>query len=293
MRVCYMCFVSACKSICLSGGCQTCVRSFSSSPSVPPFFSFVISCQPDTGRTEFHYNPNVSLYVRGKCKMTFIMCDFLFYLYDCKNFSLYKYVYSLQYVYNPCCCVCIMIFIMKVYFTFFSNSTALASLVSTLVWSTMFSVERTEQRKREREIEKRLVNTIKVSDNGPVHVWLWRHRTLQSGTCCVHTHIHKQTHTHRASVQSFYFFSPLSQYSKVKIRGTIVKTCHYNRMLSVPCRFYTSLSFKPYIHTHLSDCVCMCERCGSTLICHYANTSPTTLFESLTFIFLFLTDCKK
>lgn len=194
-------FVSACKSIFLSGGCQTCVRSFSQSSSVPPFFSFVISCQPDTGRTEFHCNPNVSLCVRGKCTMTFTMCYFLFCLYDCNNSCCIN-----MSIYKACCRVYIMNFkCERVYFTFFSNSTALASLVSTLVWSTMLSVERTEERKREREIEKRLVNTIKVSDNVPVHVAVKTSHPSVWHMLCAHTFTNRCIHTEKASEVSPFF----------------------------------------------------------------------------------------
>lgn len=174
----------------------------------------------------------------------------------------------------PCCCVWVWIydfqceFIICAYFTFFPSSVAFASLVSTLVWSTMLSVakQRRQKKGKEKEEKKKVVDKIRVSDNAPAHVWVWKHRTLQSGTCCAHTYIHKQMRTHRASIRSVSLFFSLITLLKVKIREKIVEASHYNRMPSVACCFYTSLPFKPLIHTPLSDCVCMCGRGGSTLI---------------------------
>lgn len=84
-----------------------------------------------------------------------------------------------------------------VYFTFFSISAALASLASTLVWSTMLSVD--TQRTGEKE---KVAGEIRVSDSAPARVWARRHRTLLSGAHCAPADIYKQMHTNRASVLS-------------------------------------------------------------------------------------------
>lgn len=114
-----------------------------------------------------------------------------------------------------CCSACVSVFMIFygnecVNFTFFSSSFALASLVSTLVWSTMLSVDKQRRQKKgkEKEGKKKVVDKIRVSDNTPAHVWPRIHRILQSGACCVHTYIHKQTHTHRASVLCVSLFFP-------------------------------------------------------------------------------------
>lgn len=103
----------------------TCVCLFSQSPSVFSLFSFVTSCQPDTS------------YIGTICScVCMIVIAFV--------------VFASKYV-----CVCsILLLCMCVYlwFTFFPSSAALASLVSTLVWSTMLSVgKKVTEEKKERE----------------------------------------------------------------------------------------------------------------------------------------------
>lgn len=145
-----------------------------------------------------------------------------------------------------CCCYACAFQNECVYFTFFSISAALASLVSTLVWSTMLSVDTRRTEERESEKAKKEVGKIRVSDIAPfslahaVHPHTSTNRCIQS--------------KHPIVSQSF------STSLKLKIREKIVTASHYNRMPSVARCFHTSLPFKLTLQDSLSDGVDVTER---------------------------------
>lgn len=116
--------------------------------------------------------------------------------------------------------------------------------------------ERTEE-DRKREKRKKVVDKIRASDNAPAHAWAWRLRTLQSDTCCAPTYIHKQMHTHRASVPFGLPIFPLSHHSKSRSVRRL-----WRHLITTGCHLLHAASTHHYllIHTPLSRCVYVWER---------------------------------
>lgn len=124
---------------------------------------------------------------------------------------------------------------MTVYFTFFSSSLALASLVSTLVWSTMLSVD------RRRGIIKSMADKRKVFQTSHLRRCL---AVKASHPSVWHTEVY--AHSKRPMPSLFSLIAPF----RAGICEMIVETSHYNGLLSVARHLYTSLTVKPPIHTH-------------------------------------------
>lgn len=149
-------------------------------------------------------------------------------------------------------CHCFVCFINVVnelmYFTFFPSSVALASLVSTLVWSTMLSVEKINDKRKENEKRKSKKGGGLDKSFRPAHVWLGRHRTLQSGTCCVRIYFHKLTHRTGFLSPSL----PLSHYSKSRTVRPLWK-----HLITIGC-YLLHGSSHPYLQSLQDLCLSMC-----------------------------------
>lgn len=145
---CVACILHPFESICLQGCYQTCLLIQSHPLLLAPSHS---PCQENKHR-EFINDTNVALVV-----ICLVLCTVFFHVF--------MNVVVLCFLMGKCAWVRVTL-LLQVWmcmhlrqwiwaFTFFSNSFAFASLVSTLTWSTMLSVEKQDRGKEGREREKK------------------------------------------------------------------------------------------------------------------------------------------
>lgn len=125
-------------------------------------------------------------------------------------------------------------------FTFFSSSFALASLVSTLVWSTMLSVDREGRQKAKnkrlaREIQPKDLPCLAVQSLHP-SVWhmLW-----------VQTHIRNQMREHTRGICPV--CGPIFPHHNAQSRSIVMEAPYYHMFLSLAYCLKTRTHFKPSI----------------------------------------------